>query len=140
MLKKYFTIEEARKILEDVKKHMKRILELKSALDIINSVNIEYSEDYTGDFDEINFTKVNKEFHKLSYEFFSRIEDLELKGCIIKDINEGLVDFSSIINGKEILLCWKYGEEQLEYWHDLDDGFSGRQPINRLLNSNKNQI
>lgn len=130
---KYFTLEEAQNILKYVKKSIKRILELKTSLDVVNSINIEYTDEYTGDFNELNFTKINKEFHRLSYEFFTSIEDLENHGCVIKDLNEGLVDFYSVHKGKEILLCWKYGEDKIEYWHDIECGFEGRQPIENLV-------
>ena len=64
---------------------------------------------------------------------FKRIEDnvqaLQSLGCILKDIATGLVDFPSIRNGREVLLCWKYNEPQVLYWHDLQSGFAGRQPI-----------
>ena len=133
MLKRYFTLEEAQRVLNEIKDDVKKILEAKASLDLINSINVEYTEDYSGEFNELNLTKFNKEFHKLSYEFFSKIEEIEEKGCIIKDIDEGLIDFYSIINGKEIFLCWKYGEDKLEYWHDIEDGFLGRQHVDNLL-------
>jgi hypothetical protein len=50
-------------------------------------------------------------------------------GCQIKDIRMGLVDFPSRLFGKEVLLCWRVGEEAVEYYHDLESGYSGRQPI-----------
>lgn len=137
MLKKYFTLEQAQEILKEVKEIMQGLLQNKENIDLLNSIKIDYSEDYQGEFNELNFTKINKEFHKLSYEFFARIEDLESKGCILKDLNEGLVDFYSIFEGREILLCWKYGEENIEYWHDLESGFAGRQHIAELIKKSK---
>ena len=50
-------------------------------------------------------------------------------GAEIKDIDTGLVDFHSIRDGQEVLLCWKYNEEEIQYWHYLDAGFAGRQKI-----------
>jgi len=133
MEKTYFTIQQAQIAIKTIKNDFKKILELKSSLDVIDSIDIEYTEEYTGNYDELNFTKLNKEFHKLSFEFFSKIEEIEKKGCVIKDIEEGLIDFYSIFNGKEIFLCWKYGEDKIEYWHDLECGFSGRQHVEELL-------
>ena len=137
MIKKYFTLEQAQEILKEIKETMQKLLEGKENIDLLNSIKIDYTDDYQGEFNELNFTKINKEFHKLSYEFFLRIEDLENKGCILKDLNEGLVDFYSIFEGKEIFLCWKYGEERIEYWHDLEGGFEGRQHISQLFNKSK---
>lgn len=134
MTKRYFTLDEAQIIIEEVKKIMKELLEVKSYLDLITSIKIEYFEDYSGQYNEVNFTKINKEFHKLSYEFFTKIEKLEEKGCILKDLNEGLIDFYSLFEGKEIFLCWKYGEAKIAYWHDIDSGFTGRKPVSNLIN------
>jgi hypothetical protein len=47
----------------------------------------------------------------------------------IKDIDRGLIDFPAIIAGKEVFLCWEQGEQDIDYWHDLDSGFAGREPI-----------
>jgi len=51
-------------------------------------------------------------------------------GVQIKDINLGLLDFSALRNGREVYLCWKYGEEDIAFWHEVDAGFAGRQSIN----------
>ena len=50
-------------------------------------------------------------------------------GIEIKDINTGLVDFPSERDGRVVYLCWRYGEGDIEYWHELDAGFTGRQPL-----------
>lgn len=64
---------------------------------------------------------------------FRRVENgaqaLSEMGCILKDINTGLVDFPTIRDGQEALLCWRYGEPQVEHWHDTQSGFAGRQPL-----------
>jgi len=50
-------------------------------------------------------------------------------GCILKDLETGLVDFPSFINGQEVYLCWKLGEEHIEWWHGMDEGFAGRKRL-----------
>jgi hypothetical protein len=50
-------------------------------------------------------------------------------GILVKDIDSGLIDFLSIRNGREVYICWKYGEEELAFWHDINTGFPGRRPI-----------
>ena len=59
----------------------------------------------------------------------SCLEELDLVGCQLKDFEKGLIDFPSEIGGKPVLLCWKLGEKAVEFWHSLDGGFSGRQPL-----------
>jgi len=50
-------------------------------------------------------------------------------GVLVKDINIGLLDFSALRGGREVYLCWQYGEGDIAYWHELDSGYAGRQPI-----------
>lgn len=64
---------------------------------------------------------------------FSRlIEDIQSHGCILKDIAKGLVDFPALKDGREVYLCWMTGEKSVEWWHERESGFDGRQPINTL--------
>ena len=50
-------------------------------------------------------------------------------GLVVRDVDRGLVDFPAIRDGREVYLCWQLGEDQVEYWHDLESGFAGRQPL-----------
>jgi len=51
------------------------------------------------------------------------------RGAIVKSPDDGLVDFPARREGEEILLCWRLGEDEVEYWHPLEEGFAGRKPI-----------
>ena len=57
------------------------------------------------------------------------INELSNFGCELKDPDIGLIDFLSLRDGREIYLCWYLGEERINYWHYLDTGFKGRQPL-----------
>jgi hypothetical protein len=69
----------------------------------------------------------------LMAQSFERLDQLVHQitdmGVILKDINAGLLDFPSIRDDREVYLCWLYGEENIEFWHDIDAGFAGREPI-----------
>ncbi|MDA2913848.1 DUF2203 domain-containing protein [Acidobacteriia bacterium AH_259_A11_L15] len=54
---------------------------------------------------------------------------MEQTGCIVKDLDMGLIDFLSIVNDEQVYLCWKRGEPSIRYWHRLDEGFAGRKPL-----------
>ena len=56
-------------------------------------------------------------------------EQISELGCELKDIDQGLIDFRTEMDGREVYLCWKFGEERVEWWHELDTGFAGRQPL-----------
>ena len=63
-------------------------------------------------------------------ELSSLTGQLDVLGVQLKDYNRGLIDFPSLRDGRVVLLCWQLGEgEQLEWWHDVDTGFAGRQPL-----------
>jgi hypothetical protein len=57
------------------------------------------------------------------------VEQIQEIGCVLKDLDEGLVDFPALLNGNEVYLCWRLGEERIGYWHGLDEGFAGRKPL-----------
>ena len=61
--------------------------------------------------------------------FESSLRQLESCGCFLKDLSQGLVDFYSLRDGEPIFLCWRLGEEQIRFWHCVEDGFAGRQPL-----------
>jgi hypothetical protein len=58
-----------------------------------------------------------------------KIDELDDLGVELKGIDEGLVDFQSLRDGRVVYLCWRLGEDAIAYWHELDTGFAGRQPL-----------
>jgi len=125
--KKYFTVESAESMLPTISRIIERTIKLDKALDLLGSIEIEVCED---DYDNLRrITKMNKQFHMLSKEFYSNIEKLEDMGCLVKDIEVGIVDFYSRFEGKEIFLCWRLGEKKIRFWHEVDSGYECRKPI-----------
>ncbi len=57
------------------------------------------------------------------------VEKLEELGVVVKDLDLGLLDFPAERGGGEVLLCWHVGEESVEFWHGLEEGYAGRKPI-----------
>ena len=57
------------------------------------------------------------------------VAGIEALGAQVKDIEQGLVDFPALRDGEEVLLCWRVGEDAIEYWHGADEGFAGRKPL-----------
>ncbi|MBV8709047.1 MAG: DUF2203 domain-containing protein [Acidobacteriaceae bacterium] len=58
------------------------------------------------------------------------MERIEEIGCQVKDLETGLIDFPTLYRDREVYLCWKLGESGIRFWHHIEDGFRGRQPIN----------
>jgi hypothetical protein len=66
----------------------------------------------------------------LLIDFTSQTGELEILGVQVKDFDRGLVDFPSLRDGRVVLLCWQIGEgDEVEWWHNVEDGFAGRTPI-----------
>lgn len=57
------------------------------------------------------------------------IDRIHETGCVVKDLDVGLIDFPTLRGGEEVYLCWKLGEERIEFWHGIEEGFAGRKPL-----------
>jgi hypothetical protein len=57
------------------------------------------------------------------------LDGITALGCEVKDVDQGLVDFPSLRDGRTVYLCWKVGEETIGFWHELSTGFAGRKPL-----------
>src|SRR5471030_1554538 len=70
-----------------------------------------------------------RRFTELKAEIVRLINRLEAHGCVVKDLDLGLLDFPALREGRPIYLCWKAGESNLGHWHGTDEGFSERKPL-----------
>jgi hypothetical protein len=57
------------------------------------------------------------------------LETVERAGIVLRDIDRGLVDFPALMDGREVYLCWELGEDEVAYWHELEGGYGGREPL-----------
>jgi|SRR5690554_4388700 len=116
---KHFTPAEAVNTLPLVKKIVKDILDTSREMRLIAE---ELDDEYI---------KYDPRIRKMAEDINSFIAELEEIGCFYKDWNFqiGLVDFPSIINNKEVFLCWRSDEDEIKFYHDIDAGYSGRKPI-----------
>ena len=57
------------------------------------------------------------------------VNQIQETGVLVKDLDIGLVDFPCLMEGEEIYLCWKLGEDRIAFWHGTDEGFTGRKPL-----------
>jgi hypothetical protein len=73
--------------------------------------------------------KKRLEHQSLAEIMKSNLERILATGCIIKDLDVGLLDFPSVINNEEVYLCWKLGEDRIRYYHRQDEGYGGRKPL-----------
>lgn len=59
------------------------------------------------------------------------VEKIQEYGCLLKDLDVGLIDFPTLLRGEEVYLCWKLGETGISFWHGVTEGFGGRKPIDQ---------
>ncbi len=70
------------------------------------------------------------EREKALQEARDTLAEIDEIGVQVKDLEKGLLDFPSVMDGRTVLLCWKMGEKEIGYWHSEEDGFAGRKPLN----------
>jgi hypothetical protein len=122
---RYFTLEEARTALIEIRPLVGLMLEARQAI-LDRQPELEpVLQKVAGNGGGAVATQVVRDFERLQ-EVLRRIEEI---GAELKDVNTGLLDFRSLKEGREVYLCWRFGEEDIEFWHELDAGFAGRQPL-----------
>lgn len=104
----FFTPKQANEFLPQVKETVERSIAIKKEADALK--------------DEAEMTDA---MERLGRE----IQKLEELGCVLKDLNIGLLDFPAVRLGTRVWLCWKLGEENVTFWHDLHEGYSGRKTV-----------
>ena len=75
------------------------------------------------------YVELKRALNSCMTKFYRSVEELENTGIVIKNIDQGLLDFPAKRFDQEIWLCWKAGEDQIKFWHEKDAGFDGRKPI-----------
>ncbi len=74
--------------------------------------------------------KLRLEHQQLASTMKASLDKILETGCVIKDLDVGLLDFPAIIDNQEVYLCWKLGEDRIRFYHRQDEGFAGRKPLN----------
>lgn len=125
----HFTLEQANEMLPQVIKKFQNIVNMKNEVVRIQS-DLENNPKYMGTFKDYIIKK--QELNSAITNFYKSIEDLEATGVSIKSIDQGLLDFPSLMFNEEVWLCWKDGETEIKFWHGKDEGFNGRKPIENM--------
>ncbi len=125
--RKHFRLSEAREMIPEMKIKISRVRDLKKTLDDMGyDIN---KHEYFGGFGPNGTGRYPKELEELVV----LIKDISGKGIVIKDLERGLIDFPHLReNGEEVYLCFLLGEEDIEFWHSIRDGFAGRKNISEL--------
>jgi hypothetical protein len=120
----HYTLEEARALLPQVREWLGEIEQLRKQLKRLDErlgQMVAEGADAGGD-------SVHKQI-KLLADLKDVLQEFERREIQIKDIERGLIDFPAILSGREVFLCWERDEADIEFWHDLDTGYAGRERL-----------
>ncbi|PZE20401.1 DUF2203 domain-containing protein [Paenibacillus xerothermodurans] len=128
-MKTYFTVSEANAMLPSVKSDLEKLQQIKRRFrdkhTELQQLKGAASHSHLPRGTDPCFT-LECEMDFLQIEANALIKSFELKHVQLKDIDTGLVDFPALIDGDEVLLCWRQGEERIMHYHSPEDGFAGR--------------
>ena len=123
--KKLFTLQEANSFVPQLLELVPLIQKLSTSLhnDFSDIKNAREKAKWSGGSEQV------VEYLNAVFKYNNLMRKVEEMGCEIKGIREGLVDFPSLRDGREVYLCWRMPEKEILLWHDLHTGFAGRKPI-----------
>jgi hypothetical protein len=129
---RHFTPEEANAALTQVKPLVERMVAHRAA----HVEALERQEELEGrirgnggGIPPAQLAETAAEVERHARELASAVDDIVELGVEVKDLDEGLVDFPALRRGETVLLCWRLGEDDIRYWHTVQDGFAGRRPL-----------
>lgn len=129
----YFTLQEAESLIPAISECLQAAIEAKSQVGAIDTEMQELSARIcmVGG-SEVNPTFVARrklERVSLVQSIEDAVKQIQSNGCLVKDLDIGLLDFPALLNGVEVFLCWKLGEPKIEWWHSTQEGYADRRKI-----------
>lgn len=124
-----FTVAEANALLPEVTAALLALRAVRSAIADARTALGRLTPSMRGNGSAAVAAGLEERIETLREEGASWARRLAATGAEIKGIDEGLVDFPSLRDGRVVFLCWRLGEDRVRYWHDIDAGFAGRQPL-----------
>ena len=129
---RHFTAEEANAALADVRPLVERMVAQRRA----HAQALERQEELEGrirgnggGIPPATLADAAAEIERLERELSRIVDEIGEHGAQVKDLDEGLIDFPALRRGETVLLCWKLGEDEIRWWHRVEDGFPGRRPL-----------
>ena len=120
--KRYFTLEQANALVRAIRPLLGEILAIRQAILEDRPRVWPVVEKAAGNGGSRFASEMAREFQRLD----TLVREINATGAILRDMNTGLVDFPALREGREVYLCWRYGEDVIAYWHEKDGGFAGR--------------
>jgi len=128
MAQRYFTLQEANDTLDIIRPLMDEIQAIRQRVLKHQPEAWPAIDKSAGNGGNRALSNMVQDFEKFD-ALIHRIQDMDV---LIKDINLGLLDFPALKDGREVYLCWQYGEDDIAFWHEIADGYAGRRPIDHF--------
>jgi hypothetical protein len=132
MAGRYFTPAEANALLAEVRPAAERLVAHRQAFSEAAARRARLTAHVAGNGGDLDPGEVREDAERMEREakaVAAAVEELKELGVIVKDLDRGLVDFPALRQGEEVLLCWQVGEDEVAFWHGVDEGFAGRKPL-----------
>jgi hypothetical protein len=130
-----FSVEQANQMVNEIRPLVKRLVEVKAEFDRIQSqvdvLSLVAAGAAPSNPDAQQLQALHLRRSTLGNELTRGVQTVQRRGCVVKDVDKGLVDFYTLSGDRLVFLCWQLGEAEIAHWHTLEGGFSGRQPLNR---------
>jgi hypothetical protein len=131
-LQRTFTPDEANALLPALRPLVEGMVEAKQALDEAQARADEITARISGNgggLPPAELAAVHDEVGRCATVLARAVDEIQALGVVVKDFDSGLVDFPSMREGEEVLLCWRLDEDEVAFWHGYEEGFGGRRPI-----------
>ena len=129
---RFFTVEEANGLVAALEIEFGRVARIRSELaPLVESMGAEVASRILQEEGAAPAGREEAARHlvALAAEITAAVERINAMGCLVKDLEAGLVDFYALKDDEPVFLCWQFGERAVGHWHALDEGFGGRKPI-----------
>jgi hypothetical protein len=129
---RYFTPAEANELLPTVRDLAERMVAHRRALAVATARHARIAAKIAENGGGVRPHEVDELRAAIEAEAAAVVEcvgELQALGLLVKDLDEGLVDFPALRGDEEVLLCWRLGEDEVAFWHGLEEGFAGRKPL-----------
>lgn len=124
-----FTLEEANALLPRIAPILENLQSLKAELDTARLALARFTPAMRANGHGMEALTYERQIVELVTRLTQGVREIAGYGVEVKDLDHGIVDFPSQRGGRIVYLCWRLGEERILYWHELDSGFAGRQPL-----------
>jgi hypothetical protein len=132
MAPRYFTLEEANDLLDELRPVAEEMVARRHELveaQARRAALVAQVGGNGGDLTPSDFAEADAELEDAATALARCVERIQAAGVLVKDLDQGLLDFPALREGEEILLCWQVGEDEIRFWHGREEGFAGRKPL-----------